>query len=270
MHPFQPLTPMARLMFAQKYLCIVSLACAIFAPSAPLFATEAAIAPSDIDPRVYDPREEAHLSLADLEKRAAAGDIKAQAELGARYGSGQGVKQDIPKAIELLKVAAAKNDRDAQFFLGTAYSSGLGVPQSDAQAVMLYEDSAQQGNPAAELALANAVIGGRGGISPNPTAGLRYMWSAAAKGYPPAMIQMGQYFHDGKGVDPNPRAAAYWYRRALQLVPDVRTIFNLRLLIERREVEWEPGDPGEALVGPPPKRPEGISNAPVASARSAP
>ena len=255
-------------MFARKFLCIVSLVCAIVVPAASLFAAEPAIAPSDLDPRVWDPREEAHLPVAELERRIAAGDMKAQAELGARYGSGQGgVKQDIAKAITLLKAAAAKNDRDAQFFLGTAYSSGLGVPQNDAQAILLYEDSAQQGNAAAELALANAVIAGRGGIAASPTAGLRYMWSAATKGYPPAMIQMGQYFHDGRYIDPNPRAAAYWYRRALQLVPDVRTIFNLRLLIDRHQVEWEPGDPGEALADPPTK---GVSNAPVASARSTP
>ena len=240
---------MAKLMFSRKHLQIVSLVCAVFAPALAQ-AAEPAIAPSDIDPRVYDPRAEAHLTLAELERRAAGGDMKAQAEMGARYGSGQGVKQDIPKAIELLKAAVAKNDADAQFFLGTAYSNGLGVPQSDAQAVILYGDSAEQGNPAAELALANALIAGRGGLSPDIHAGLRYMWDSAAKGYPPAMIQMGQYFHDGKGVDPNPRAAAYWYRRALQLYPDVRTIFNLRLLIERRQVVWEPGDPGDDKLTP--------------------
>jgi TPR repeat protein len=160
------------------------------------------------------------------------------------------VKQDLPKAIDLLKTAAAKNDPDAQFFLGTAYSSGLGIGQNDTQAVMLYEQAAQQGHAPAKLALANAVMAGRGGIAPSMNSGLRYLWESAAEGYVPAMIQIGQLYQNGKDVDRNPRAAAYWYRRVLQLIPDVRTIYNLRLLIERRQVAWEAGDPGEPLASP--------------------
>jgi TPR repeat protein len=215
------------------------------APSA-LLAAEPAIAPSDTDLRAFDPREEAHLSVAELERRVSTGDVKAQAELGARYGMGQDVKQDLPKAIALLQAAAAKNNPDAQFFLGTAYANGLGVPQSDAQSIMLFEQAAEQGQPGASYTLANMIIGGKGGISPSWTAALHYLWESAVKGFPLAMIQIGQIYQDGKGTDRNVRAAAYWYRRALQLIPDVRTIYNLRVLIERREIEWEPGDPGEA------------------------
>jgi TPR repeat protein len=236
---------MAERMFSPKSLRIFFLIGALAAAPSVLCAAEPAIAPSDTDLRAFDPREEAHLTVVELERRVSAGDMKAQAELGARYGSGQGVKQDLPKAITLLQAAAAKNDPDAQFFLGTAYATGLGVPQNDAQSVMLYEEAADQGQPAANYALANMIIAGKGGISPSWSGALHNLWNAAAKGYPLAMIQIGQLYQDGKGTDRNPRAAAYWYRRALQLIPDVRTIYNLRVLIERREIEWEPGDPGE-------------------------
>jgi TPR repeat protein len=233
-------------MFPPKRFRIFFLICTLAAAPSVLAAAEPAIAPADTDLRVFDPREEAHLSTAELERRASTGDMRAQAELGARYGSGQGVTQDLPKAIALLKAAAAKNDPDAQFFLGTAYANGLGVPQNDAQSVMLYEQASEQGQPAADYALANVIIAGKGGISPSWSAATHYLWRSATKGYPLAMIQIGQLYQDGKGMDRNVRAAAYWYRRALQIIPDVRTIYNLRMLIERREIEWEPGDPGEA------------------------
>jgi TPR repeat protein len=195
--------------------------------------------------QLIDPRPEAVMTVAELEKRTAAGDLKAQAELGARYGQGRDVTQDIPKAIALLKAAAEKGDPDAQYFLGTAYSSGLGVPQSDMQAFALYEKAADQGHPPANFALASMIIGGKAGLIPIWDGAIRYLWTAATKNYPPAMALLGAAYQDGKGVEVNPRAAAYWYRRSLSLVQSPNVIYNLRILINAGAVPYEDGDPGE-------------------------
>src|SRR5262249_11198554 len=45
-------------------------------------------------------------TLEDIRRRSVAGDADAQAELGRRYGSGEGLKTDPQKAAELLKKAA--------------------------------------------------------------------------------------------------------------------------------------------------------------------
>ncbi len=198
--------------------------------------------------RAVDPRMEARLPFAEVERRAAAGDTKAQAELGARYGQGYGVAQDIPKAMAILSAAAAKNDPDAQYFLGTAYASGLGVPQSDLQAFSLFEQAAAQGHGPGSYMVATSIIYGKAGIAPSWKSGMKYLWDSAAKGYPPAMLLLGAAYQDGNGVDVNIKAAAYWYRRVLSYYQDVRAIYNLRILINKELVAWEVGDPGEPPV----------------------
>lgn len=198
--------------------------------------------------QAIDPRPEAHMTIAELEQRMGAGDLSAQAELAARYGMGSGVKQDIPKAIELLTPAAAKGNADAQFFLASAYATGQGVPQNELQAFMLYEQAANQGHPGGHYMMASMIITGRAGISPSWLGGIPHLWAAAVKNYPPAMTLLAAAYEDGKAGVINPRAAAYWYRRSLSLVQDPRAIFNLRRMISFHVVPYEEGDPGE----PPP------------------
>src|SRR5690349_8526829 len=78
----------------------------------------------------------AHTSISELEKMMAAGDLKAQVELGARYGQGKDVPQSYEKAKELLLPAAQQNDPDAEYLLGVMYYSGFGVPKDEAHGVL--------------------------------------------------------------------------------------------------------------------------------------
>lgn len=191
------------------------------------------------------------MTLAELERRTAAGDLKAQAELGSRYGLGYGVKANLPKAIELLSAAAAKGDPDAQFFLASAYAAGQGVPQNDLQAFMLYEQAANQGHPGGNFMTATMIIYGRAGISPSWSGGMPYLWAAATGNYPPAMFLLGAAYEDGKAGVVNPRAAAYWYRRYLSMFQDPQAIFNLRRMINMGVVPYQDGDPGDPPVRAP-------------------
>ena len=210
------------------------------------------VAAAEAKMRSLDPRPEAHMTFAEITQRAEAGELAAQAELGARYGQGiYGAKQDIPKAIALLSAAAAKGNPDAQFFLASAYASGTGVPQNELQAFTLYEQAANQGHAGANYMLANMIIYGKAGISPSWSGGIGNLWVAAVKDYPPAMLLLGAAYQDGKGTTLNARAAAYWYRRYLSLVQDPRAIYNLRIMINNGTIPYEAGDPGEP---PPPKQ----------------
>ena len=189
------------------------------------------------------------LTVAELEHRTAAGNTRAQAELGARYGKGDGVEQDYEKAIEILKDAASKGESEAEFFIGTAYYSGLGVPRSEVEAVMWFEKAASKGHASAQYWLAVLIKDGRGGISANWEAAVPLLWQSATQGYADAEFLLGYAYQMGAGVDKSPAAAAYWYRRTLSKAYNIRAEFNLALLIRGGDVEWRPGDP-EALTPP--------------------
>lgn len=186
------------------------------------------------------------LSIPELERRTAAGDTEAQAELGARYGKGDGVEQDLDKAIEILKDAAEKGEPGAEFFLGTAYFSGLGVPRSEVGAIMWFEKAAKKGHAPAQYWLAVLIKDGRGGIvNPNWDAAVPLLWESAMQEYPDAQFLLGYAYQMGLGVEQNIDAAAYWYRRTLSQEKHIRALFNLGVLIKEGKVALRSSDPEE-------------------------
>lgn len=237
------------MLFLLRTLLLAALIAATI-QSAPGFAADDAATPAAAKMQAGDPRPEARMDVPELERRMAAGNLSAQAELGARYGMGAGVKQDLPKAIDLLRAAADKGNADAQFFLASAYAAGQGVPQNDVQAFMLYEQAANQGHPGGSYMMATMIIYGRAGIAASWSGGMSHLWTAAAKGYPPAMLLLGAAYEDGKAGMVNPRAAAYWYRRYLSFTQDPRAIYNLRRMIVQGIVPYQPGDPGDPPGAP--------------------
>jgi TPR repeat protein len=188
--------------------------------------------------------ELANASTAELEKRVAAGDTRANVELGSRYGLGKGVPVDYAKALTLLKAAAEKGDAQAQYFVGTAYYNGAGVPKDESIAVLWFEKSADQRFASAEYWLGFMIANGRGGIEQNWPAAIPYLQDAAQQGIAEAAFMVGYAYGDGEGIDHNPRAAAYWYRRALSIEPNGKAQYNLLRLIHDGQVTWQPGDPG--------------------------
>jgi uncharacterized protein len=186
-----------------------------------------------------------HLSIAELERRTAAGDTKAQAELGARYGRGEGVEQDLDRAMEILRDAAKKGEPEAEFFIGTAYYNGTGVPRSEVGAVMWFEKAVAKGHAPAQYWLAVLIKEGRGGIGANWEAAVPLLWDSAMQGYPHAEFLLGYAYQTGAGVEKNVNAAAYWYRRNLSKGYNMRSHFNLAFMINEGQVDWQPGDPEE-------------------------
>ncbi|TAK99895.1 MAG: sel1 repeat family protein [Rhodospirillaceae bacterium] len=194
--------------------------------------------------------ELANTSVADLERMVAAGDLKAHVELGTRYGLGKGVEKNYDKAVTLLRAAAERNDPEAQFYLGTAYNNGAGVPKDDAIAVLWFERSAAQHYAVADYWMGYMVATGGGGINPTWAGAIPYLWDGAIQGNSAAAFLLGYAYDQGTDIDHNPRAAAYWYRRADMYQRaenntfNVKAEYNLLLLIKKGAVEWQPGDPG--------------------------
>jgi len=81
---------------------------------------------------------------------AAQGYAKAQYNLGAMYGKGEGVPQDYKEAVKWYRKAAAQGYAAAQSDLGNMYYKGQGVTQDYVQAHMWYNIAAPRGQKIAK------------------------------------------------------------------------------------------------------------------------
>jgi TPR repeat protein len=80
--------------------------------------------------------------------RAEQGDAEAQFDLGFRYNTGRGVRQDTAEAARWYRLAAEQGLAGAQFNVGLMYDNGRGVPQDDAEAVRWYRLAVDAANSA--------------------------------------------------------------------------------------------------------------------------
>jgi len=200
----------------------------------------AASAPAQIPPAVP---ELADVPIPELEKLVESDNVRAEVELGYRYAMGKGVANDYGKAVPLFRTAAKHDDPQAEFFLATAYYSGYGVPKDEAAAALWFERSAQQHYAASSYWLGYMIAFGRGGISPTWAGAVPHLWDAATHDYSEAQFLLGYAYDKGTDIDRNPKAAAYWYRRATSKYRNVKAEYNLSVLLNAGEVEWQPGDP---------------------------
>jgi uncharacterized protein len=79
--------------------------------------------------------------------------VLAEYILGLMYANGQGVPQDLGKAMQWHRKAAEQGEAKAQFSVGIMYFKGLGVPVNRAEAFKWYSRAAAQGDPAAQYNL---------------------------------------------------------------------------------------------------------------------
>jgi uncharacterized protein len=107
-------------------------------------------------------RETPEQKFANMEKKAAGGDVRAWYTLGLMHEQGYGIAQDKCQAALCYKKAAEKGQVEAQYRLGSLYSHGLGVPRDLKQAAEWYKKAAEQGYPTAQAALGNMYLLGEG------------------------------------------------------------------------------------------------------------
>ncbi|MCQ2395146.1 MAG: hypothetical protein MJ249_12760 [Kiritimatiellae bacterium] len=86
-------------------------------------------------------------------KAAAAGDARAQCNLGMMYEYGRGVKKDEKQAVEWYRKAADAGDARAQCNLGVMYDQGRGVEKDEKQAVEWFRKAAAAGDARAQCYL---------------------------------------------------------------------------------------------------------------------
>jgi TPR repeat protein len=119
-------------------------------------------------------------------KRAEMGDLFAQAVVGRRYQTGQGVLKNQQEAISWFNKAADQGCSDAFLVLGMAYKNGDGVEKNMDQANLWFRKS------------------------------LASNLKKADEGSEPALIAIATIYERGNGVEKDPATAQIWYRKAFE------------------------------------------------------
>ncbi|MBN1673689.1 MAG: sel1 repeat family protein [Kiritimatiellae bacterium] len=216
-------------------------------------------APAPAKPAVKPKAEEA--KLADLRRRAEAGEAGAQFSYGLRFAQGKGVTLDYAAAKMWFERAAAQGHASARFNLGVIYKDGLGVAQDYAKAIAQFGAvlKAELGRSNWEVAVAKT----KAGLEAQRMLGICYhygpeslrddkkayhwFWLAGGAGnHGPAQNNLGLCYANGWGVEKSAKDAAYWYERGARN-GDKLAAYNLARAYERGEgvakdrakaVEW--------------------------------
>jgi TPR repeat protein len=124
-------------------------------------------------------RETPEQKFANLEKKAAEGDVRAWYILGLMHDQGYGGAQDKCQAASCYRKAAERGQFEAQYRLGSLYYHGQGVLRDVKQAAEWYKQAAEQG-------------------------------------YAPAQAALGNMYLEGEGVPRDSSKAAYWHKKSLK------------------------------------------------------
>ncbi|MGI3776023.1 MAG: tetratricopeptide repeat protein [Janthinobacterium lividum] len=170
---------------------------------------------------------------------AEAGDVRAQANLGACLATGRGVDADPGEARRWLACAADAGDRVAGRNLAT-----LLLDTDRAEAVRCYQRAAEAGDPPSQDMLSRMLLDGDG-VPPDAQAARHWAEQAAAAGEAAAAARLGRIHHEAIGTPRDPAAAVHWWHRAaLAGDADAAAMLGAALLLGQGAA----ADPVEALA----------------------
>ncbi len=112
--------------------------------------------------------------------------------------------------VATLKTKAAAGDAKAQIELGHAYEDGNGVPQNDELAVKWYRAAAEQGSAVAQNDLGVMYRLGHG-VNKNITEAQKWFRMAAKQGYAPAMFNLGTVYYNDQEMPADDKLAYAWF-----------------------------------------------------------
>jgi len=134
-----------------------------------------------------------------LERKAYAGDIAAQHELGLRYLLGEGTDADTLKGAFWIRRAADQNSADAQYNLGIMEFNGWGMPWNPFEAYKLFKAAAANGMAEAQyifsMFLTENLV-----VQRNWEESYRWLKKAADANYAPAKEALADFEARGLGL----------------------------------------------------------------------
>ena len=148
-----------------------------------------------------------------LTKASAQGHADATALLGNMHRAGWGTSQDYVKAREVYAAAAAKQNTTAIVALGRLYRDGKGVKSDGEMAIKFFQQAADAGLSSAYYELGYMYAKGEG-VVVNSSRAVEYYSKGAALGDKLSQFGLAQQYDYGEGVPHNPLLAAEYYEKA--------------------------------------------------------
>lgn len=133
--------------------------------------------------------------------------------IGDNYYFGKnGSIQNFTKAVHYFQISAKNDNVNAMYMLGICYYNGTGVEKSVMDAIwywnMAYEFG-EENHACYELGCAYYL--GEGALEKDPTTAFRFWKMSADNGNYGSMVEVGNSYYHGDGVDKNiDEALHYW------------------------------------------------------------
>jgi len=167
---------------------------------------------------LYDVKpEDAAPVMEGVEKRAEAGDVELQNDIGQMYAHYSNfnhvVAKDYEKAAQWFLKAAKAGFADAMDNIGNCYKNGDGVEEGKELAVLWYSKAAKKGLPWGQYHYAKCFLNGTGVEEDNDMA-LHWYMKAARQGLAVAQKMVSRCAEEGWGMKEDPEIAFYWMEKA--------------------------------------------------------
>ena len=146
---------------------------------------------------------------------------------GECYFYGVGVEENKTLAVECYErsLAHAYEHKDRTVFaliaLADCLEHGYGIERDSHRALVVYKQAADFGSEEAMYLTGRAILESVG-MQADYSAARIYILRAARKGYVPAMMTMGMFADEGKGIPRSYKDAKQWYLKAINAEPDNR------------------------------------------------
>ena len=143
--------------------------------------------------------------------------------LGECYYFGVGTSANAASAVEaflaaenMLSSNEISNEHFARLFMALAqcYEYGIGIQKDHVKAIYYYKQAAESGIDEALFRAGRAITQGIG-MKAEYAAARPHILRAARRGYAPAMLMIGMFSDDGRGVAQNLDDAKAWYLKVL-------------------------------------------------------
>jgi len=134
--------------------------------------------------------------------------------LAQLYRNGLCIEKNDSLSWKWYQKAADKGVGEAQQYVGIIYFEGKTVKRNILKAVKYLNAAAEQGLPIAAYYSGLCCENGWGMPTPDYISAAYYYMIAADGEIPEAQYRLSQFYTEGKGVDENPKRAAYWLEQA--------------------------------------------------------
>lgn len=157
-----------------------------------------------------------HQLIAELRRRAEAGDVPAQACYGESLLRAKGMGRDVANGLGWLDLAASSGNIRALSQLGTAYATGNGVARDCGKAFDLISRAKSAGS-LEDISNLGVLHQAGCGTSKDPKRALELFLAGAGRGDKYAMWNLAEAYAKGLGVARDYEQALHWARESEKL-----------------------------------------------------